>query len=595
MKKINIFGLFLLLVTVLSGCKEETITLTSELPQFETRDGLMLLEVIVPYGTGINDQIYIYGDFNGGEDAIGQPQWLLQRGNPQAGVPAKFGIYLNPNDFVNGKSLADGYTFYNIQSGRELSIDEKPVYHYEAPSLGQRLNVFVDYWEADFTTPENPDDVEHDGYAIYILNNSSWTDLYLWSWDENGNIAGEDASWPGIPATGSMNIGGTMYTYFDTGASNKGRTVNIIISNNGSPQTPAPDPVITLDKDYYFELTADGTLVEIDPDASVEHDGYAIFIYDNEGWDLHIWVWEEGGGGEDFLGVGWPGAPFTGTQMINGVAYSYYDFGENNNGKKVNIIVNNNGSPQTGDLSGITLDKNYYYELSGTTLTEIDPETFQPDGETPGEPENPEEPSEPDEPLASAEFRVYIQNETGWDNFYLYAYNGDAQLYGAWPGRTFTQKITIDDVEYMVFPLPATQESATLIFNNNSGVQIEQADMVVTLDQNWYIKVTSTEATFLDVPEISIYVENKTTWDGFALYGWGDAGDVFGGWPGTVSSTNETVEGIEYTVYSVPASGKSINLIFNNDNNGKQLDDFNITLNQNVYLEVTDDGVKFKE
>ena len=92
MKKLNILGLFLLMLTFFTGCKEEKIILTSELPQFETRDGLMLLEVIVPYGTGINDQIYIYGDFNGGEEAVGNPQWLLQRGNPQSGVPAKFGI-----------------------------------------------------------------------------------------------------------------------------------------------------------------------------------------------------------------------------------------------------------------------------------------------------------------------------------------------------------------------------------------------------------------------------------------------------------------------------------------------------------------------
>ena len=111
MKKLNILALSLLGLTFLTGCKEESIVLTSELPQFETREGLMLLEVIVPYGTGTNDQIYIYGDFNGGEDAIGNPEWLLQRATVQSGVPAKFGIYINPNSFQNGKTLADGYTF----------------------------------------------------------------------------------------------------------------------------------------------------------------------------------------------------------------------------------------------------------------------------------------------------------------------------------------------------------------------------------------------------------------------------------------------------------------------------------------------------
>lgn len=588
MKKLNITGLLLLFILAFTGCKEETFTITTELPQFETREGLMLLEVIVPYGTGINDQIYIYGDFNGGEDAIGNPEWLLQRGNPQSGVPAKFGIYLNPESFVNGKTLADGYTFYNIQSGPEFDIKGKPVLHYDYPALGQRQNVFVNYWESNFLENQDPSDVEHDGYAIYILNNSSWTDLYLWAWEADGsNIAGPDATWPGIPATGRMSIGGVNYTYFDTGASNEGKTVNIIISNNGSPQTPEPNPSITLDKDYYFELTADGTLVELDPDASVDHDGYAIYVYDNEGWDLHIWVWEEGGDGADFLGVGWPGAPFTGTQMINGVGYSYYDFGAKNNGKTVNVIVNNNGSPQTGNLNGITLDKNYYFELSGTTLTEIDPETFQPGGETP------DTPIEPDEPQPSAEYNIYILNETGWDNFYLYAW-GDQEIFGIWPGQSSSEVATIDGVEYIVYTVEGSGETEHLIFNNNEG-KIEQGDMVVTLDQNWYIKVTATEATFLDTPNLTIYAENQTTWDGFALYTWGEAGELYGSWPGAVSTTTATVNGVEYVTYKAPANGLGVNLIFNNNNGGIEHGSFAVTLNEDMFLEVNDEGVKFKE
>ena len=478
MKKLNITGLLLVLMAMFTGCSEETITLTSELPQFETREGLMLLEVIVPYGTGINDQIYIYGDFNGGEEAVGNPEWLLQRGNPQSGVPAKFGIYINPSSFQNGKTLADGYTFYNIQNGPERSIENQPMLHYEYPPVGGRQNVFVDYWEEDFNTPENPDEVEHDGYALYILNNSSWTDLYLWAW-------------------------------------------------------------------------------------------------------------EEGSGGEDFLGVGWPGLPFTGTQTINGVVYNYYDFGEMNNGKTVNVIVSNNGSPQSGTLSGLTLDKDYYFELSGTNLTEIDPETFKPGGgETPDDPE-------PDDPKPSAEYNIYIQNQTGWDNFYLYAW-GDEEIFGGWPGQAPSSTITMGGVEYLVYTVTGSGETEHLIFNNNAGTQVEQADMVITLDQNWFINVTATEATFLDTPNLTIYADNQTGWSEIALYAWGDAGEVFGGWPGLASTTTETVNGVTYITYPAPANGKGLNLIFNNNNNGDQLGDFPITLNGDLYLEVTSEGVKLK-
>ena len=588
MKKLNITGLLLVLLAMFTGCSEETITLTSELPQFETREGLMLLEVIVPYGTGINDQIYIYGDFNGGEEAVGNPEWLLQRGNPQSGVPAKFGIYINPSSFQNGKTLADGYTFYNIQNGPERSIENQPMLHYEYPPVGGRQNVFVDYWEEDFNTPENPDQVVHDGYALYILNNSSWTDLYLWAWEEGSG--GEDflgTGWPGVAATGTININGSRYTYFDTGASNEGKTINVIISDNGSPQTGTVSGV-TLNKDHYFELTADGALVEIDPEASVPHDGHTIFVYNNTDWtDFYIWVWEEGSGGEDFLGVGWPGLPFTGTQTINGVVYNYYDFGEMNNGKTVNVIVSNNGSPQSGTLSGITLDKDYYFELSGTNLTEIDPETFKPGGgETPDDPE-------PDDPKPTAEYNIYIQNQTGWDNFYLYAW-GDEEIFGGWPGQAPSSTITVGGVEYLVFTVTGSGETEHLIFNNNAGTQVEQADMVITLDQNWFINVTATEATFLDTPNLTIYADNQTGWSEIALYAWGDAGEVFGGWPGLASTITETVNGVTYITYPAPANGKGLNLIFNNNNNGDQLGDFPITLNGDLYLEVTSEGVKLK-
>ncbi|MCH5226867.1 MAG: starch-binding protein [Muribaculaceae bacterium] len=598
MKKFNIIGLLLLLVGVFTSCKEETIVLTSELPQFETREGLMLLEVIVPYETGINDKIYIVGDFNGGTDAIGNPEWLLQRAEQKTGVPAKFGIYLNPSSFIDGKTLADGYYFYNIQNGPERNIDNEPTLHYEAPALGGRLNVFVNYWESSFLTPENPDDVEHDGYAIYILNNSTWTDLYLWAWGDDGNILGADASWPGLQATGQMNINGALYTYFDTGTANMGKTVKIIISNNGSPQTPAPEPEITLDKDWYFELTADGTLEEIDPNASVSHDGYAIFIYNNnpDFAELYAWVWEEGSGGEDFLGTGWPGVPFTGTQMINGVVYNYFDFGSGNDGKTVNFIVNNNNQGKQAEVDGLLLDKNYYYELSGLTLTAIDPETF-----TPSAPEIPEEP-DPDEPKPSAEYNIYVLNETGWSDFYLYTW-GDTQFFGDWPGEEASSTVTIGGETYLVFPVEGAGETQHLIFNNGKSgddeIKVEQGDMTVTFDQDYYIKVTATQATFLTAPMANIYVNNQTGWDDVYLYGWGDAGNsFFGDWPGTKGTETELINGVNYIVFPFEAVGLQENLIFNNgkdDNDGKeQLSDFNVTLATDMYIVITGNGAQFE-
>ena len=580
MKKLNIFALFLLMMTAFTGCKEESITLTSELPQFETRDGLMLLEVIVPYGTGINDQIYIMGDFNGGMDAVGDPQWLLQRGNPQSGVPAKFGIYLNPNDFQNGKTLADGYTFYNIQSGPERNIENGDMLHYDFPATGQRLNVFVDYWENDFLEPENPDDVEHDGYAIYVINNTGWVELALYAW---GNDLPElFGGWPGVTPTGKIDINGTVYQYFDTGASNEGLNYNLIFNNNGGGNQ-LPDFNVTLNKDYYFELNPEG-VVEIDPDASTPHDGYAIFVYNTTDWtDFYIWVWEEGSGGEDFLGVGWPGAPFTGTQMIKGNAYYYYDFGQMNNGKTVNVIVSNNGSPQSDTLSGLTLDKNYYFELSGTKLIEIDPDTFQPGGETPEEPE----PGPTPEP---GEYTIYIQNQTGWDDFFMYAW-GASEIFGGWPGQQPAGTTEINGVTYMYYTVSGAGEEENLIFNNNTGTQYDA--MVVTIDKDYYIIAYPDHAELAPDPVYHLYIDNQTGWSQFYVYAWG-ASEFFGGWPGQSSETVQEIDGVTYTVFEITGTGGDENLIFHN-NEGTQYDAMTIVFDKDYYIVASPTGATVKE
>ena len=99
----------LLMAVMLWGCDKEEIVFDSELPQFETRAGYQLLEVIMPQTTQTSDRIYIAGDFNGGaEAAVGDPRWQLEKA---ANSDAKWGIYLNPADFAEVKTLADGYTF----------------------------------------------------------------------------------------------------------------------------------------------------------------------------------------------------------------------------------------------------------------------------------------------------------------------------------------------------------------------------------------------------------------------------------------------------------------------------------------------------
>lgn len=62
----NPLWLLLLFVAFISSCDKEEIVFDHELPQFELRSDAILLEVIMPQGTGADEIIYIAGDFNGG-------------------------------------------------------------------------------------------------------------------------------------------------------------------------------------------------------------------------------------------------------------------------------------------------------------------------------------------------------------------------------------------------------------------------------------------------------------------------------------------------------------------------------------------------
>lgn len=363
MRKSYIFQLLLLtLLPLIGACSKEEITFDCELPRFEVRPGYQLLEVVVPMSTVADSKIYIVGEFNGGaEAAIGDPRWELQKAPD---TDAKYGIYINPADCVDGKTLADGYTFYSMEQGEERSLGGTAVTHHEVPASGDRLNVFVWHWADFFEQPEEPGEIEHDGYTIYVVDNSGYDDLALYAWGDAEIFGG----WPGIKPTGSVQIEGIDYLYFDTGADNEGLNVNLIFNDNGGGKQLG-DYNVTLDQDFYLELTPDG-VVPFDPSSIVEHDGYTIFVTNQAGWEnVYIYMW----GDVNDLNGAWPGMAPTGHQTIGGVDYLYFDLGAANcdAGLTEHVILNNGEGTQYDDVVVFALDRDVYIDLTDTGATEI--------------------------------------------------------------------------------------------------------------------------------------------------------------------------------------------------------------------------------
>lgn len=582
MKKSYILSLLVLLLPTLFGCKETDIIFDIEQPRFETRPGLELLEVICPYVTASNDQIYIIGAFNGGLDAIGDPRWLLEKAPDTDVNVSKWGIYLNPKDFINGKTLADGYTFYNVAMGEERSLENTPVTHFDAPAAGERENVFIYLWQDHFNDKVDPNLVPHSGYTIYVIDNTGYNYLSMYGYTAGGQEV--FGAWPGLNTTGRIALNGLKLKYFDTGANNSGKTVNLIFNNYGKGEQMSPYEV-TLDRDYYLELKATGDIEEFDPSTYVAHNGYAVFVYNNTGWEnLTLYCW-----GDTELFGGWPGHKPDGTQVINNVVYTYFDFGLGATGLNENLIFSNNGATQLGDYN-FTINSDLYVEITKAGVTVIDPETFAPEGSS--QPEEEPEVEAPD-PIEGEQIAIYVDNHTDWKPMYLYTWKtAGSNLTGEWPGKKSDGYKVIDGLKYTVFILPIDNATNYLIFNNDGGSQTP--DYPLVLDQNYYLTVTPNKVidnasgsgggSTPELPEFKLYIEDNTGWSNFWIYGWAnDQPELFGGWPGIQATSTENIDGINYKVVSFPAGGIGYNLIFNNGT-GDQYDAVYITTNKDYYI-----------
>lgn len=576
----KIFGLLLMVLpfmAMLSSCEDDKeIIFDHELPQFELREDRILIEVITPQGTTVDEKIYIAGAFNGGEEAaVGNPVWQLEKAQ---GNDVKWAIYLDPATFAEGTSLADGFYFVSKEQGIERTVKNEESIHYDNPSVGTRTNITVDRWKVYFDTPVNPDEIIHDGFVVYVDDQTGWDELALYAWGD----AEPFGKWPGMQITGTVTLGGVKYKYFDMGEANEGLNLNLIFNNNGN-NSQLPDFNFTVDRDIYLILTLDG-VEEVGAPSTVTHDGFAIYIEDRSGWEsigMYGWATDM----PELFGA-WPGITEpTGTETINGVTYKYFDTGAANEGLGYNIILHANSAPQF-DLAYVTLDRHYYFVINGTKGVEVDPENRTGDELGGGG----DDPVVPDEPTVDPiDYTIFVDDQTGWDALTLYAW-GDAEPFGGWPGATPTV-VTIGGKTYKTFAMSGNGENIKLIFNNNDG-GTQLSDFNITVDRNYYLQVSASGVTEIDTPQCRIYTDDQTGWDAIALYAWGDA-EVFGKWPGAMPAGSETIGGVSYKYFELPADGGGYNLIFNNNNGGVQVEGKTgqyIIANKDYYFQVTNDN-----
>ena len=88
--------------------------------------------------------------------------------------------------------------------------------------------------------------------------------------------------------------------------------------------------------------------------------------------------------------------------------------------------------------------------------------------------------------------------------------------------------------------------------------------------------------------DVTVYAINSMKWANIHAYVWAINPHV--AWPGAaMTKTGETVNGFDVYSYTFPEN--NVNLIFNNNNGGSQLADYNVTADRDYFLTVTAEGV----
>ncbi len=568
-----------LFLAAASCAPKEEIEFAHEAQAFDTRSDRILVEAILPQATAADDEVYIIGAFNGGESAVGNSAYRLTR---SMAIPAKWGVYVDPSAFQGGKTLADGFTFYNVQQGLERSSRNEDVLHRLTISTGEWANVYADKWAKYFEPPVEPDVPslpEHDGVRVYIIDQTGWDAIALYQWGDVNNFGGD---WPGAQVAGTWTYNGQEYKYFEYGDDIFGLGQNLIFNNNNNG-TQLPDYNVRFEegvKDYFFLVTADGVTEAPNPVEGGSTDPRAKMT-ETSPWSIIGSIASTGNSwnaDEPMVTDGtWHAC--LGLAIGAGDEFKFRkdaDWGVNFGGAFEAL-----GEPfevkQDGANIKVAEDGTYDLFLNPDAAIVVivnagDPVTL-PSGEGGDTPEPPVE--ETKDPVA-----VYVQDASGWENLYLYMW-GDKELCGGWPGMAVTETEKIGSVSYKKIVVDDAEGRAeNLIFNNNDGTQTES--YAVTLSGELFVSLDAEGViTAIDPrnPDIKILVNNQTNWDAITLYAWGDA-EAFGGWPGATSVGFEEVKGVKYTVFGLPAdmAGKSLNLIFNNNGGGKQLADFAITV-----------------
>lgn len=542
-----------------SCIQREELSFKHEEQAFQTQPDKILVEVIMPQASATTDDIYIIGAFNGGEESIGDPVYRMVHSET---ITSKWGIYVDPSMYVGGKTLADGFTFYNSQQGYERSSKGEPVTHTLTIGSGEWANVYADKWEKYFLPPD-PDAgkivlPDHDGVRVYIIDETGWDAITLYMWGDVNNYGGD---WPGAAVSGTVTLGTQQYKYFEYGDDIFGLNENLIFNNNGDG-VQLDDYNMTFTDgvaDYFLLVTAESVTAAPNPAEGgaiviPDHDGVRVWVDDQTTWDaIALYMW----GDVNNLGGDWPGAQVAGSETLGDVEYKYFEYEDDVFGLSENLIFNNNdGGTQLDDVNVTFTEgvKDYFFQVTDEGATLVD----GPGGGIPT-------PPTPPAPVYDGP-KIYIQNNTTWEgNLFAHYWIDGANT--EWPGQQFEETETVEGVEFQVISTLDKMKGKKIgiILHSDVDDETNRVQTEITLDTDRYYVLTNDGLTEVEMG-VRIIVKDESGWPG-TIYAhiWDDEENATE-WPG-IKATGGYFDSDSYLVFLTPKvfKGKTVNVIFHSD------------------------------
>ncbi len=187
---------------------------------------------------------------------------------------------------------------------------------------------------------------------------------------------------------------------------------------------------------------------------------------------------------------------------------------------------------------------------------------------------------------------VYFYNTIDWSTVYAYAWSGEKQYFGSWPGISAKNEGGYwwrTDVKMM------SDQNFSIIFNNGNGTQTENIDITdpskcyVVLSNNqpggnltteqYSSKDEAMNAIGIYSDKTTVYYYNTRGWENVGVYTWGDA--ALGEWPGKLAE----YEGNNWWKLTIDAAPSAdFNIIFNDYGVGSQTGNLVVDSISNVYF-----------